>query len=197
MLTSRAVKVDYPSLSDRALLSDRLADFKFSNNVAAADSKHGIKYGGKDDELDSEDEAAFQDPPEVIVDSMDIVNDADTGENVAPAEDAQDFFAGDDVGAGDDYEGFGGDAGYAHGGGEAEEMDEGTGNATAGFAPIDPRRAPDQRDLVMAMTEEGGASMMDYFDASITKNWAGPEHWKLRKVIRKRMCSICDDAASC
>jgi condensin complex subunit 2 len=133
-----------------------------------------------------------------MVDGMDIVNDADTGDNIAPAEDAQDFFAGDDVGAGDDYEGFGGDAGYAHGGGDADEMDEeGTGNANAGqpgFVPFDPRQVPDQRDLVMAMTEEGGASMMDYFDASITKNWAGPEHWKLRKVIRKRMYSILEDS---
>jgi len=39
----------------------------------------------------------------------------------------------------------------------------------------------------MAMTdadEERGA--MDYFDQTFLKNWVGPEHWKLRKVIRKR-----------
>ncbi|OBZ74209.1 hypothetical protein A0H81_05851 [Grifola frondosa] len=32
---------------------------------------------------------------------------------------------------------------------------------------------------------EGGGLMMDYFDQSFLKNWAGPEHWKLRKVVRR------------
>ncbi len=57
----------------------------------------------------------------------------------------------------------------------------------AEFVPFDPRRLPTERDLIMAMTDadgEGGA--MDYFDQNFIKNWAGPEHWKLRKVIRKR-----------
>lgn len=41
----------------------------------------------------------------------------------------------------------------------------------------------------MAMMDpdaEGGT--MDYFDKNVLQNWAGPEHWKLRKVIRKREC---------
>jgi condensin complex subunit 2 len=43
----------------------------------------------------------------------------------------------------------------------------------------------------MAMMDpdaEGGT--MDYFDKNVLKNWAGPEHWKLRKVIRKRECPV-------
>jgi hypothetical protein len=34
-----------------------------------------------------------------------------------------------------------------------------------------------------ADAEEG---MLDYFDQSVLRNWAGPEHWKLRKTIRRR-----------
>ena len=35
-----------------------------------------------------------------------------------------------------------------------------------------------------AINDEEG--MMDYFDPTYLKNWAGPEHWKLRKVVRRR-----------
>ena len=63
----------------------------------------------------------------------------------------------------------------------------GYGGGGGGFAPFDPRKAPNERDLVMAMMDaEGGGMMMDYFDRGMLKNWAGPEHWKLRKVVRKR-----------
>lgn len=173
-------------------MSDRLANFKFTANPDAIDDTSlagRSKYNAREDELDSEDEAAFQDEPGA--DDMDIVVEAQAGQGPAEAE-PQDFFAGDEGGGGDDYGGDygGGDLGDASG--EPGDMLPGEGGEQPalghpGFAPFDPRRAPDQRELVMAMTEDGGASMMDYFDASITKNWAGPEHWKLRKVIRKRM----------
>ena len=50
--------------------------------------------------------------------------------------------------------------------------------------PFDPRRVPGERERVMAINDEEG--MMDYFDPTYLKNWAGPEHWKLRKVVRRR-----------
>ncbi|KAI0726709.1 condensin complex subunit 2/barren [Fomitopsis betulina] len=54
------------------------------------------------------------------------------------------------------------------------------------FVPFDPRRPPDERDLVMAMTGgEDGGLMMDYFDQNFLKNWAGPEHWKLRRAVKR------------
>ncbi|KAF8682082.1 hypothetical protein AX14_004414 [Amanita brunnescens Koide BX004] len=38
----------------------------------------------------------------------------------------------------------------------------------------------------MAMTDaDGDGGAMDYFDQNFLKNWAGPEHWKLRKVVRR------------
>jgi condensin complex subunit 2 len=33
------------------------------------------------------------------------------------------------------------------------------------------------------MTGDGG--MLDYFDQSLLKNWAEPQHWKLRKAVRR------------
>ena len=56
---------------------------------------------------------------------------------------------------------------------------------------FDPRRAPNERALVMAMTDaDGEDGMLDYFDQSVLKNWAGPQHWKLRKTVRRRLCSL-------
>ncbi|GJJ11235.1 hypothetical protein Clacol_005467 [Clathrus columnatus] len=59
------------------------------------------------------------------------------------------------------------------------------------YEPFDPRRIPNERDLVMAMTigesgEDGdGGGMMDYFDRNFLKNWAGPEHWKVKRAVRR------------
>lgn len=76
--------------------------------------------------------------------------------------------------------------------GMADEAREPAIAGTGAFVPFDPRRAPNERDLIMAMTDADGDSgmMYDYFDKTVLKNWAGPEHWKLRKVVRRRkyMC---------
>lgn len=119
----------------------------------------------------------------------------DVGE--APAED---FFTGDQA-VHDDYNmpdmdndyGDGG-MGSANGDGDGESGSgsgierhgqQGPGGA---FVPFDLRRVPNERDLVMAMTGDGDGEggMMDYFDQNFLKNWAGPEHWKLRKIVRRR-----------
>lgn len=64
---------------------------------------------------------------------------------------------------------------------------EGEAGRPGPFVPFDPRKMPNDRDLILAMADgEGGA--LDYFDQNALKNWAGPEHWKLRKVIRRRKC---------
>lgn len=103
------------------------------------------------------------------------------GDGLAPVED---FFVGDQA-AGDDYnegpDDFGGEDRGSAG------LDGEPGNAP--LVPFDPRKGPNERDLILAMTDadqEGGGMMMDYFDQSFKKNWAGPEHWKLRKVVRRR-----------
>lgn len=95
----------------------------------------------------------------------------------------EDFFVGDQA-VGDEYaaDDFGG--GRASPDADGHEQPE----AHAGpFVPFDPHRMPNERDLVMAMTEgDGEGVMMDYFDQAFLKNWAGPQHWKLRKVVRRR-----------
>ena len=116
-------------------------------------------------------------------------NFIDTSNSAIPEEDffMGDHAVGDDLG-GDDL----GPEGYV-----GEDGENGSADAQAGPRPagpdggrhiaFDPRRAPNERALVMAMTnadaEEG---MLDYFDQSVLRNWAGPEHWKLRKTIRRR-----------
>ncbi|GAA5879151.1 hypothetical protein JCM3774_002095 [Rhodotorula dairenensis] len=60
-----------------------------------------------------------------------------------------------------------------------------SGSGGTGFGavePFDPRRATNDRDLVMSMDGEGDG-MFEYFDAKLGKNWAGPEHWKMRRGI--------------
>jgi condensin complex subunit 2 len=111
-------------------------------------------------------------------------------DNGAPP--VEDFFIGADA-INDDYGGgntpgddYGGDN---HSHGSSGPPGEGDGQPGA-FVPFDPRRAPNERDLVMAMTDADDEGMMDYFDQNFLKNWAGPEHWKLRKVVRRRGPSL-------
>ncbi|KAF8845187.1 barren [Paxillus ammoniavirescens] len=102
----------------------------------------------------------------------------------------EDFFQGDQA-VEDDYGGAdGGFGGDEYGGGDngspGADAEQGQGTRPGAFVLFDPRRVPTERDLVMAMTDGNGDSgIMGYFDQNIMKNWAGPEHWKLRKVIRK------------
>jgi condensin complex subunit 2 len=109
---------------------------------------------------------------------------------VEPPQEEVDFFTGDQA-VGDD---FGGGFGAADEMGMDEPTEIGSPppdeeNRSHGDSgttePFNPRRVPNEKDLVMAMTEEDGSGMMDYFDQTFLKNWAGPEHWKLRKVVRK------------
>ncbi|GAA6063614.1 hypothetical protein JCM10212_006437 [Sporobolomyces blumeae] len=100
---------------------------------------------------------------------------------------------------------------YGGGGGEGGEVDffademtpaqqyQGGGGGGPGFGPVtrfDPRlAASSERDLVLAMdaqdenasstrNELGGGGvdgLFDYFDGTMRKNWAGPQHWKMRR----------------
>ncbi|CDZ98725.1 Chromosome condensation complex Condensin, subunit H [Phaffia rhodozyma] len=128
----------------------------------------------------------------------DIENPDEPGSNAQ-----HDFFDFDD-----DHNGGGGGAGGDDfGGGQGDGYDEdgavdedgnpvgasgGSSGGGFGFEPFDPRRQPNEKDLVMAMVGgEGredsagqGEEMFDYFDRQLlARNWAGPEHWKTRRTV--------------
>ncbi|CAE6402264.1 unnamed protein product [Rhizoctonia solani] len=112
------------------------------------------------------------------------------GDAPAPVED---FFTGGE--AVRDYEGgfhggggFDGDVGD-DGVGDMGDMGDYTANATGvnrtgPVEPFDPRRGRDERTLIMSMSEDA-TEMLDYFDTTAMKNWAGPQHWKVKRAIRK------------
>lgn len=113
----------------------------------------------------------------------------DSGGDPAGGEQVEDFFVGDqavqDEYGGDDLEGPGMDKAEGVAFGLAQGNEPGA-QPNGAFEPFDPRRMPNERDLVMAMTDaDGDSGMMDYFDQNFLKNWAGPEHWKLRRPVRK------------
>ena len=117
----------------------------------------------------------------------------DGGNTQDPAP-VQDFFSGDqtnqdgytcdgDYGGHDDFNGDGENGSV---GADADHHIDGgmSGPGRGTFVPFDPARGPNERDLVMAPDADRG--VMDYFDKNVLKNWAGLEHRKLRKIIRKR-----------
>ena len=173
---------DVLSLDDKAI-SHSLEGFSFSKDSLGLDSSTFFNAPYVDDTQDDDDLGDFG-----ATGGGDDFMDVDGG---APGGGAEDFFVGDQA-VDDDYGGMGDDQPGMDGDG-AGGMDDGAATAAqqgpriGGFEPFDPRRAPNERDLILAMTEPGAeGSSLDYFDQTFVKNWAGPEHWKLRKVIRKR-----------
>ena len=176
-------KLDLESIAEKSVMSSRLLDFKFSSDPANNDYSIDGAFRSRGEEMDSADEAEFQDP--IQADMTGDYGDGGDGAGPIPAQGGtEDFFSGDQ--AIEDYPlDFGGD-GYDQGGEDGEMGEDGMeARAGAPLAPFDPRHAPNPTELVMAMANSGGQDMLDYFDASVIKNWAGPEHWKMRKVIRK------------
>lgn len=169
---------DLTVLDDKAI-SHSLADFSFAKDAFSLDSTAFMNATYRDDSHDVDDDddfgGGFPDAP------MDVDMGGNTG-----AANTEDFFVGDQA-VGDDYGGMdmGGDdqGGFENG----DDTEGGDKNRAGAFEPFDPRRAPNEHDLVMAMTEAGAeGGSLDYFDQSFLKNWAGPEHWKLRKIVRRR-----------
>ncbi|KAK1225665.1 hypothetical protein PQX77_011379 [Marasmius sp. AFHP31] len=159
---------DLQALESKAICHS-LDDFSFTANNAGAD-----------------DSTFYQDNTHAGPDDDDADDDfgADFDMNGGP-ETAEDFFTGNDA-VNDDFGGnmMGGndlDGDSPPPNGEAGEGAEGTGP----YAPFDPRQVPKRNDLVLAMGDENEGGMMDYFDKAFMKNWAGPEHWKMRKPIKR------------
>jgi condensin complex subunit 2 len=174
---------DLNMLEDKAI-SHSLADFAFSKNAFSFDETTFFQDNTtQDDDGDDNDGGGGAD-----MGGGGLAMDIDS--SVPPVED---FFVGADA-VNDDYGGgdmIGGDdyGGDNHSSGSVGPSGDGDGQPGT-FVPFDPRRAPNERDLVMAMTDADGEGMMDYFDQTFLKNWAGPEHWKLRKVVRRRRLSL-------
>lgn len=82
-----------------------------------------------------------------------------------------------------------------------EFFDDFNGPEATEDAPVhwDPRQGPSQHDLLLAFkgvagnddegrdadasTQNVGGGLFDYFDQRLMKNWAGPEHWKMRNRL--------------
>lgn len=43
-----------------------------------------------------------------------------------------------------------------------------------------------ENDFLSALIYNGDQELLDYFDSTLVKNWAGPEHWKLRRSVDKK-----------
>ncbi|KAF7722954.1 hypothetical protein EC973_002465 [Apophysomyces ossiformis] len=117
-----------------------------------------------------EDRDPPQDDVDIDAEKHDIVN-ANTVDD-----DAGDFFDYDDAegpllgGLDDDAfndDGHGSDHGDTN---VAEDVDP------AGF---------EEGDFMMAFKDGNEKDLFSYFDSTLTKNWAGPEHWKLRRPVSK------------
>lgn len=161
-------------------ISDTLASFKFSSDPNAMPDFTTL-LGLKD---------TFDDSATPAPEGLSIIQ-----------EDEEDFFGGEDYDTGapmpggfddmsnpaDDQDGgFAGPSSAAYGG---------VGSAGPGeHMPFDGRRQGGE--LVMALMGDGdGDGMFDYFDKGFAQNWAGAEHWKLRKVTRKGKLNVPDAQA--
>lgn len=145
-------------------ISVTLADFKFTADPNQTFTLNFLSHNDREEE-EADRRSDSGDAPGGI---QDFFGAEELGEDFGGIEDY-----GTPVGNGDDEDGMGGDGHYGDAGGDG---------------PLEPYDATRRGgDLVMAMMGDGGNEemMLDYFDKGLLKNWAGPEHWKLRRVTRK------------
>jgi condensin complex subunit 2 len=177
------------TLEERTIAQD-LAEFRFSSDPDNLDFAFLNKGRGDDGDGDASSASYRMFVRGHLGDNDDaFAGFDDVGANDDFADGGiQDFFTGDQAPA-DDIP-AGGPAGFAPFG--VDDSEEPAGVAVGGMEPFDPRRAPNERDLVMAMgADDDQEEMLDYFDSAFMKNWAGPEHWKLRRAVKKRMPNNC------
>lgn len=157
-------------------ISHSLSEFAFSKDAFRIDEATFFRDNTvADDDDDDDGNEGF---------GMDIDNSAQPAEDFFAADPGNDDYSGGGIMGGNDFEGD-----HHSNGSTGPTGDGDTRNGQ--FVPFDPSRAPNERDLVMAMTDaDGDTGTMDYFDQNFMKNWAGPEHWKLRKVARRSECRL-------
>lgn len=176
-----------PSLEvlDVKAISHSLEGFSFQKGSFNFDDVTVLNTTTLDSDIQDSDSEA-EDMGEDVNRPMDM-----SGDPAVAEQPVEDFFVGDqavhDGLGGDDFGGP--DPGMEDAQGDAygvaQVAEPGT-VANGVFEAFDPRRMPNERDLVMAMTgADGEGGMMDYFDQNFLKNWAGPEHWKLHRPVRK------------
>ena len=168
-------------------ISQSLEGFAFGKDSFSLDDnlffREGTRALGGDDDDDDDDDA-----PDGFGDVQEFENPMDVDGIPASSAPVEDFFVGDQA-VPDDYADFGPDYGAdgdnvsVNGSEGAEARQGGPGGP---FVPFDPRRGPGDREMVMAINDAEGEGMPNYFEPTAFKNWAGPEHWKLRKVVRRR-----------
>ncbi|CAE6527201.1 unnamed protein product [Rhizoctonia solani] len=159
---------DLEELEDRTIMPS-LSDFKFASDDLTFAS-HVLPSRNTPDEP-----MAFGE------------RELDAGADQGPVED---FFTGGE--AVNDFEGgFHDGGGFDDDGGDdgVGDMGDYTANATGAnhtgpVEPFDPRRGRNERTLIMSMSEDA-TEMLDYFDTTVMKNWAGPQHWKVRRAVRR------------
>ena len=114
------------------------------------------------------------------------------GDNVAGFEDDDGVFGGFEIGA---EAGFGeggeawaknatieaqapfGDLGFEEGG-----IGEGQAEKSVGVGDFDPNNNQYAVSLHHKNMEGGHEDILSYFDNALQKNWAGPEHWRIRRI---------------
>lgn len=178
------------SILDSKAICHSLDDFAFARDPTSFDDSIVFREGSQAPVDDDDDFSAPQDDFNA---SMDI--DGPTG----PPPPEEDFFAGHDPM--DSFE----DGGMSHDGMddsgtpgfEQGQYSGGPGIETMGagmagsYGPYDPRHIRNESDRIIAQTEgDGQGGMIELFDQRTTGNWAGPEHWKLKKTIKRRTSSL-------
>ena len=170
------------SILDSQTISASLHDFSFSKDAFTFDH---TTFSFADDPVAAGDDDDNHEADGFGNSAVDADGDAymqpgpDGTDDAEPA--TEDFFIGDQAVA-DDYV-----PDYASPNSHEEGDSQGDGEHDAGtsgpYAAFDPRQGP-TGNFAMAETPDG--ILFDYFDQTVKRNWMGPEHWKLRKLVRKR-----------
>lgn len=170
---------DLDALDDMAICPT-LSSFKFSSDDSALDLDF---FKNQNEEREQS----------IIIADSDAGAAEDAFDFAAGADGQEDFFAEAEAGDGG-FDAGASDAGaasdYFNAGGDGLDDDQETVDGDNYYMAPEQQQQQQHRDgqsgdavnPIQAMAEGNQQGVFDYFDAAFTKNWAGPEHWKMRRA---------------
>lgn len=168
---SKLIQSHLPDISvlDDMVICPPLQHFKFSSDDSALDLDFFKQSSEREQSHVSDSEAG---------DAFDFAAGADGGGQ-------EDFFADEAGGADFGNSGDGAEDFFEAGGGVGDDDEDQEAKDEQGYyvdATAQPARGQQQQDPIVALAENSGAGVFDYFDTAFSKNWAGPQHWKMRRA---------------
>lgn len=158
------------------LLASHLPDLDRLNDMVICPTLSSFKFSSDDSALDLDFFKHQNDREDTHISDSDLGATFEAGAQFDGGDGQEDFFA-DEIREGDHGQDDGVEDFFEAGNGADDDADD----EEQGYYVQPQNQAGSEESPALAMGEKQ-QGVFDYFDAAFSRNWAGPEHWKMRRA---------------